>query len=226
LDLDVQASHVCDHLDIEPRLQMQEIIENPDRLDAQLFDLFVSRHAASGIDVLATPRNKRAASELNMTALDALFRFISVRYDLVIVDLPPRWYDWTEQIISASDLVIITGFNTIPGLRRIVETIQALKGAELTPRQIVVALNRCEHSLARGIARRQHVKRTLPSQTVIYIREDAATANHSLNTGVPISMTSRSSKIAKDIGAMVSLVAELVPARAQVVASSNRILSG
>jgi len=33
-------------------LQMQEIAENPDRLDRQLLDLFVSRHAASGIDVL------------------------------------------------------------------------------------------------------------------------------------------------------------------------------
>src|SRR5262245_42149626 len=39
LDLDVQASHICDHLDIEPRLKMDEIIENPDRLDEQLFDL-------------------------------------------------------------------------------------------------------------------------------------------------------------------------------------------
>ncbi len=59
LDLDLQASHLCDYLDIEPRLQIQEIIENPDRLDAQLFDLFVSHHAASGVDVLATPRNRK-----------------------------------------------------------------------------------------------------------------------------------------------------------------------
>ena len=60
LDLDLQASHICDYLDIEPRLQIQEIIGNPDRLDAQLFDLFVSHHATSGVDVLATPRNRKA----------------------------------------------------------------------------------------------------------------------------------------------------------------------
>ena len=77
LDLDLQASHICDYLDIEPRFHIEEIIQNPDRLDAQLFDLFVSRHAASGIDVLAAPRNRRASVELNMAALDALFRFIS-----------------------------------------------------------------------------------------------------------------------------------------------------
>src|SRR5215467_1811205 len=44
LDLDLQTSHVCDYLDIEPRLQMREIVQDPDRLDAHLFDLFVSRH--------------------------------------------------------------------------------------------------------------------------------------------------------------------------------------
>ena len=127
LDLDIQASHLCDYLDIEPRLQIQEIVENPGRLDAQLFDLFVSHHAASGVDVLATPRNRRAPVELNMAALDALFRFISVRYDLVIVDLPPTWSDWTDQIISVCDLAIITGLNNVPGLRRIAEFCRSLK---------------------------------------------------------------------------------------------------
>jgi pilus assembly protein CpaE len=66
LDLDLQGSHVCDYLDIEPRLQMQEIIENPARLDAQLLDLFISHHVASGVDVLATPRSRGPAAELSM----------------------------------------------------------------------------------------------------------------------------------------------------------------
>src|ERR1700680_65239 len=33
VDLDFQTSHICDYLDVEPRLQVQEISENPDRLD-------------------------------------------------------------------------------------------------------------------------------------------------------------------------------------------------
>src|SRR2546427_8156314 len=88
LDLDLRASHVCDFLDIEPRLQMREIVQNPERLDAQLFDLFVSRHQTSGVDVLASPRDRNAPTELDIPALDALFRLISERYDLMIVDLP------------------------------------------------------------------------------------------------------------------------------------------
>jgi Flp pilus assembly CpaE family ATPase len=221
LDLDLQGSHICDYLDIEPRLQIQEIIDSPERLDAQLFDLFVSHHAASGVDVLATPRNRKVAVELNLAALDALFRLISERYDLVVVDLPPRWSDWTEQIISVSDLAVITGFNNVPGLRRIAEILQLLKSAERAQPQIVIALNRCEYGLAGRVSRRQHVRRALGSQTVVYIREDAAAANHSLNTGVPISIASRSNKVARDIRALVSLV-NGIPAHTRLAEISNK----
>jgi Flp pilus assembly CpaE family ATPase len=217
LDLDLQFSHVCEYIDIEPRLQSQEITQNPDRLDARLFELFISRHAATGIDVLAQPRNRRAPAEVNMAALDVLFREISPRYDLVIIDLPAPWFDWTDQILSVCDLAIIIGLNNVPGLRQIAETLQTVKSAPHIPPQIVVALNRCESGLTGGIARRRDVDRVLGRQTVVYIRADAAAANHSINTGVPISITSPSSRITKDIRALASLVSALTPARAQVV---------
>jgi pilus assembly protein CpaE len=211
LDLDLQASHICDYLDIEPRFHVEEIVHNPDRLDAQLFGLFVSRHAASGVDVLAMPRNRRVSVELNMAALDALFRLISEEYDLVIVNVPPAWFDWTDQILAVSDLTIVTGLNNVPGLRQIAETLKAVKSAERVPPQIVVVLNRCESGLVGGIARRRHANLALGNQMVVYVREDAAAANHSLNTGVPISITSRSSKIAKDVRTLASLVSGLRP---------------
>ena len=214
LDLDLRASHVCDYLDIEPRFHIEEIVQNPDRLDAQLFDLFVSRHGASGIDVLAVPRNRRASVELDMAALDALFRFISEQYDLVIINVPPAWFDWTDQILGVCDLAI--GLNNVPGLRQIAETLQEVKRAERVPPQIVVALNRCESGLVGGVARRRHVSQALGNQMAVYIREDAAAANHSLNTGVPISITSRSSRITKDVRALTSLVSGLKARPVQV----------
>jgi Flp pilus assembly CpaE family ATPase len=214
LDLDMQASHICDHLDIEPRLQMQEIAENPDRLDRQLLDLFVSRHAASGIDVLASPRNRGTSVDLSMAVLDALFRMISEQYDLVIIDLPPAWFDWTEQVVSICDLAVVTGLNHVPGLRQVFEILQVLKGGERAPSRIVVALNRCEAGLGGRVARRQHVNQVLGDQAVVYVRQDTAAANHGLNTGVPISITSPSNKIAKDIRALASLVSSSMQARA------------
>jgi pilus assembly protein CpaE len=226
LDLDLQASHICDHLDIEPRLQIHEIIQNPERLDAQLFDVFISHHATSGIDVLAPPRSRTASIELSMAALDALFHMISDLYDLVIVDLPPAWFDWTMQIISVSDLAIVTGLNNVPGLRQVSATLETLKSAERIPPQIVVALNRCESGLLGRVARRQDASRVFGRQTVVYVREDSAAANRSLNTGMPISMTNSSNKIAKDIRVLARLVSAVVPAHDRIAPLGHQVVPG
>jgi hypothetical protein len=70
---------------------------------------------------------------------------------LVIIDLLPVWFDWTEQVISISDLAVVTCLNHVPGLR-FFEILQGLKGGERAPSRIVVALNRCEAGLGGRVA--------------------------------------------------------------------------
>src|SRR6266568_395533 len=177
LDLDLQSSHVCDYLDIEPRLQMRELVDTPERLDAQLFALFVSNHS-TGLDVLASPRGRQKPVELNMAALDALFGMIAARYDMLIIDLPSQWSAWTHQIVSVADIAVVSGLNTVPGLRQIADTLIDVRSAEPAPPKIVVALNRCEGRLMGGIARAQHIEKILGKETVITVRDDVAAATH------------------------------------------------
>ena len=112
VDLDFQTSHLCDYLDCEPRLQIDEFSNAPERLDDQLFETFTTHHG-SGIDVIAAPRSKFSPDRLNVNALDALFNMITRRYDLVLIDHPLTWFSWTPQVIGASDAALITGVNTI-----------------------------------------------------------------------------------------------------------------
>ena len=206
LDLDLQTSHVCDYLDIEPRLQMRDIVNDPARLDAQLFELFVSHHS-SGVDVIASPRSRQDPLELNLGALEALFGMIAPRYDILIVDLPPQWCHWTPQIVSVCDGVVISGLNTVPGLRQVAGTLEAVRTVVVD--QITVVLNRCEGRLLGGVVRGQHIKRILSLETVITVRDDVAAAVESVNTGIPISLASPSSKIAKDIRPLAAMLAAI-----------------
>jgi pilus assembly protein CpaE len=212
LDLDLQTSHVCDYIDLEPRLQMREIVDDPERLDAQLFEVFLSHHS-SGLDVLAAPRNRQDPVALNMEALDTLFGVLAARYELLIVDLPPQWSGWTQRILSVCDLVVVSGLNTVPGLRQVADTLQAVRSVEPVPSRVVVALNRCEPALLGRVARAQHIKRILPDETVLTVREDAAAAIHGVNTGIPITVGSPSSKINKDIHALAALLGGMLPAQ-------------
>jgi pilus assembly protein CpaE len=214
VDLDFQGSHVCDYLDIEPRLQIQEISSNPARLDAHLFDIFISRHS-SGLHVFAAPRSKFDACDLNVAALDRFLEMVSLRYDLIIIDLPPTWFAWTPQIVSASDGILVTGLNTIPSLRQTAETLATVREATHPGAQIAVAVNRCERHFIGGVARRRHVETVLGNERVFYVGEEPM-AIQSINAGAPMAITSSYRSIAKDVAAVASFCAQLKSSRSAV----------
>jgi pilus assembly protein CpaE len=203
VDLDFQTSHICDYLDVEPRLQIQEISENPDRLDAQLFDIFVTHHS-SGLDVIAAPRSKFDIASLNMGALDNLFEIIAKRYDLILIDLPVTWFAWTVDIISNSNAVVVTGINTIPCLRQLAQTLAVVRDARpgLPHDKVAVVVNRCDRTLLGGVERRQHVQSVLGDEHVFYVGNDSAALVESANTGTPLAMSGGSRKTIKEISAI------------------------
>ena len=207
VDLDFQSSHVCDYLDIEPRLKIQEISSNPERLDAQLFDIFISRHS-SGLHVFAAPRSKIDPCELNIAALDKLFDMITARYDLILIDLPVTWFSWTPQIVSASDAVVVIGVNTIPGLRQTAETLTAVRVIAGASRQFAIAVNRCQRQLWGGIARRHHVESVLGRENVFLIADDPM-ALESVNTGIPMVLSKGARSIGRDVAALASFCANV-----------------
>jgi pilus assembly protein CpaE len=214
IDLDFQTSHVCDYLDIEPRLQIQEISTNPERLDSQLFDVFVSHHG-SGLDVFASPRSKFDTCGLDFSALDALFGMISGRYDLILIDLPVNWFSWTSKIIAASGGIIVTGVNSIPGLRQIAETLTTVRRTSDIFGEIRVVVNKCERGLFGRVARRQHVESVLKHEKIFYVRNDDA-ALESVNTGVPMALGASRRKISRDILAITAFCTGLQSSPAEV----------
>ena len=214
VDLDFQGSHVCDYLDIEPRLQIQEISTNPERLDAHLFDIFISRHV-SGLHVFAAPRSRFDACDLNVAALDRFFDMVSMRYDLILIDLPPTWFAWTPQIVSVSDGIVVVGKNTIPSLRQAVETIATVREAAGPDAQVAAAVNRCERHVFGSIVRRGHVETVLGNERVFYVGEEPM-ALQSVNAGAPMSLTNSYRRIGKDIAALATFCAELKSRRTTI----------
>jgi pilus assembly protein CpaE len=213
VDLDFQSSNVCDYLDIEPRLQIQEISADPERLDAQLFDIFISHHT-SGLDVFAAPRTKFEYCDLDVSALDTLFIIASTHYDLMLIDLPVTWFAWTSKIIAASDAVLVTGVNTVPGLRQTVETLAAVRETPHAPDQIAVAINRCQRRLVGGIVRRHHVETTLGREQVFYVGEEPM-AMESINVGTPMALNKNYRAIGKDVAALAGFCANVKSARVE-----------
>jgi pilus assembly protein CpaE len=206
VDLDFQTSHLCDYLDIEPRLQIEEISANPERLDAQLFEIFISRHS-SGLDVFAAPRSKFNICELSAVALDKLFDMISSRYDLMLIDLPVTAFSWTADVIANCDGLLVTGLNTIPGLRQISETLTTARSYGNHVHPIAVVINRSERRVMGGVARGKHIEAVLREEKVFFVSDNRAAFISSTNSGTPLSLTTSYRKPTREIAAITAFCA-------------------
>ncbi len=140
---------------------------------------------------------------------------VSMRYDLILIDLPPTWFAWTPQIVSASDGIVVVGKNTIPSLRQAVETIAKVREAAGPGAQVAAAVNRCERHVLGSIVRRRHVETVLGNERVFYIGEEPM-ALQSVNAGAPMSLTNSFRRIGKDIAALATFCAELKSRRTTV----------
>jgi pilus assembly protein CpaE len=204
IDLDFQTSHVCDYLDIDARLQLNDILDRPERLDEQLFDLFVSRHS-SGLDVFAAPRSKLDPCDVDADALDPLLEMILAKYDLVILDLPVTWFRWTRPTIENSSAVVLTGVNTVPCLRQMRSTLDEVLKVKPSGTSVAIVMNRVARHLLGGVERRGHVETVFPGETIFYIGENRRTVDR-VNTGTP---AATSGTPAKDFSKLATYCATL-----------------
>lgn len=199
IDLDFQSSHVCDYLDIEAKFRVKEFMDAPDRLDDQLLEVFASRHS-SGLTVFAAPRQRLTSRELGVDALSILLERVAQHSTCIVVDLPLADHVWTIPVLTASDAVLVTGVNTIPGLREISETLAALSSHSEIDAEIRAVVNRCQSGLF-GIVNKDHIARVLGELERFCVR-NARIAVDCVNMGKAMSLTHPSDKTVKDIAAI------------------------
>src|SRR5437667_9069382 len=74
------------------RYHFFELLENTDRLDADLLQSFVLHHS-SGLDLIPAPHGTEPARQIMPSALAHTIDFVRARYEFILVDLPPGLND-------------------------------------------------------------------------------------------------------------------------------------
>src|SRR2546428_13708612 len=74
------------------RYHFFELVENTDRLDADLLQSFVLHHS-SGLDLIPAPHGTEPARRTAPGALNHVIEFVRSRYEFILVDLPPGLTD-------------------------------------------------------------------------------------------------------------------------------------
>ena len=88
-----------------------------------------------------------------------------------------------------------------------------------------MVINRCEHGLLGGVARRNHVKSVLPNEAIFLIRDHKNTMVESINTGIPVSPRGNR-RMVREIAAVASFCLGLKTAGAQARTAVAEVPTG
>jgi pilus assembly protein CpaE len=198
VDLDFQNSACADYLDIEPRLNLDEIGSHADRLDIQLLEVMLSRHK-SGLAVIAAKGKPSERSRLEPTFILRLLDLVSSRFENVVIDLPRSWDEWTDQVLMGSTQVHVVTDMTVPGLRfgrRWASAIVA-RLPDVKPRVIV---NRFEQQLLFGTGlRRTDVERALEGFLEGTVSNNYKLVREAIDRGLPLDEIKAGSNVSTDL---------------------------
>ena len=185
VDLDFQQGSCAHYLDLEPRLDLDEIEPRPERLDAQLLEVMLSHHS-SGLAVICAPNRPAEMRSFDPGVVARLLDLVSLRFKYVVLDLPRTWFPWTDSVLVGSNEAFIVTEATVPGLRHanaLVGAIEQRLGEAARPRVIV---NRFERRLFGAGLRRADIEQALGGALAGTVPNNYQLVREAIDRGVPI----------------------------------------
>lgn len=204
VDLDFQHGTCADYLDLEPRLDLGEIEQCPERLDRQLLEVMTSYHA-SGLAVIAAPNRPAEMRSFNPDMVTRLLDLVSSHFDHVVIDMPRTWFSWTDAVLLGSNRLFVVSELTVPGLRQAKQLVTAIRERLDQGPQPEVIVNRFEeHMFAPGL-KKHDVVHALGKDFVAAVPNNYRLVREAIDRGVPLEEIKPGNKITQQLKRLIAM---------------------
>jgi pilus assembly protein CpaE len=126
---------------------LEEALSEVDRLDDTLLDRIMVRHTER-LSILPTSSSLNVKPVVDSAAYEAIIGAVRSISPLAILDLPHIWNDWTTNVLTTVDDVVITTVPDLANLRNTKNLIDFLKAQRPNDAEPVLILNqtgRCKN---------------------------------------------------------------------------------
>jgi pilus assembly protein CpaE len=202
VDLNFQNGACADYLDLEPRLDLNEIEPRPERLDRQLLEVMLTQHR-SGLSLIAAPNRPAEMRSFDPVMVTRLLDLVSSHFDYVVVDMPRTWFSWTDNVLLGSNHLYIVSEMTVPSLRHakgLVAAIRERLGEGPQPRVIV---NRFEQRMFAPGLKKTDIVMALGTDFVGAIPNSYQLVREAIDRGVPLDEVKPGNKITAELKKMI-----------------------
>lgn len=197
IDLDLQFGDVAAYLGESPALSVIDLLEAGDRLDLE-FMRSAAKDTGHGFTILSAPH---AITPLESVDIDQLLKLLEIarrEYDLVLLDLPANWTNWTlSAALAASEIMLLTD-QSLAGLRQSRRMIDMFAAVGLTRSRIRLVVNRVEKRMFQSISVGD-VGDALGCDVCATLAEDGAALRTAQDQGMLAGEVNRRSRFVGDI---------------------------
>jgi pilus assembly protein CpaE len=176
-----------------------ELMENNDRLDAELLQSFLARHS-SGLELIPAPEGNDTTRRILPGAVSQTFDFLRMRYDYILVDMAPGLSDENLEMIRHCDQLQVVTVAEVSALRNVVRHFDYLTRKEIPRERFRVILNRHQK---RSLISDSEIEKTLGQKIFWKVPNQYAHVVKAINGGDPIALLS-SSEVTKNLRDLAS----------------------
>ena len=208
LDLDIQFGQVAINMDLKSSHGVLDVLENPNRMDAMFLENVMTHHK-SGVDILVAPDILVALDAIEPELAVHIITVAAELYDYVVVDMPLALTPWSQSVLGRSDIAVLVGQLTIPGVQQLRRLAGILTGDGLGDVSTVFVVNRYLGGWKTSI-RPKEAERVLGRKIDYLVANDYKTASECVDQGVPLAEIKRRSAVAKNINNMTKGILTLL----------------
>ncbi len=184
-----ELGHIALYLGLEVSpYHFDKLIENVDRLDADLLEGFVVKHS-SGLEVLSSPDGCALEHTTGPEEVQLVLNFLRTQYDYIIIDSSMSYNDLIPPLLRASNEVIIVSTPDVAALRDLSRRVEHLSLMESSTTKLRIVINRAtSYDAVTG----EQIEAALRFPVWTAIPNNYAELLRSINSGEPISVQNRS----------------------------------
>src|SRR5947209_2241686 len=187
-----------------------ELVENNDRLDAELLNSFLARHS-SGLELIPAPEGNDAPRRILPGAVAQTFDFLKMRYDYILVDMAPGLSDENLEMIRHCDQLHVITVAEVSALRNVVRHFDYLTRKEIPRERFRVVLNRHQK---RGLISDGEIEKTIGQKIFWKVPNQYAHVVKAINGGDPLAQLS-TSEVTKNLKDLASTLGAKPAANAE-----------
>jgi len=198
LDLDLQFGDAAIMLGIEPEQTLHDLVTAPGELDADKLSGYMTRHGASGIDVLAAPLRPEDGELVTDERVEQLLEIALPHYDAIVVDTSPFFHGPMLSTLDHTDKLLLVCSPEVPTLKNVRLGVETLRLLSFPEERMRLCLNRAD---ADASMRRPEVEGAL-NVAVNYELPSVPDVPAAVNRGIPLVISSPSIEFSRAVRRM------------------------